>query len=71
MQNTNWRERGYLIRDIISPRCVNKTDKNQASPELVHLSPSFYEFFFQYFLAVGGHGTTSTSGEVANVWQNK
>ena len=54
MQNTNWPERGYFIRDIISPSCVNKTDKNQASPELVYLLPSFYDFFFQYIFPCRG-----------------
>ena len=43
----SWRERGYFLRDIISPSGVNKTDKTQASLEFAHESPLiFYDFFF-------------------------
>ena len=35
----SWRERGYFLRDIISPSDVNKTDKTQASLEVAHESP--------------------------------
>ena len=42
----SWHERGYFIRDIISPSGVNKSDKKQASSEFTHASPFLIIIFF-------------------------
>ena len=46
----SWRERGYFIRDNISPSGVNRTDNTQASPEFTHALHCFINIFFNIFL---------------------
>ena len=46
----SWRERGYFIRDNISPSGVNRTDNTQASPEFTLALHCFINIFFNIFL---------------------
>ena len=55
----SWRERGYFIRDIISPSCGNKTQwlKNKQALNLPIHRPLFMNMFFNISLPWGSlHG---------------
>ena len=67
----SWRERGYFIRDIISPSCGNKTQWWKTSkPWICPFIALFLWICFSTFPCRRGHCTTLTSGDYANIWQS-
>ena len=69
----SWHERGYFIRDIISPRGVNKSDIKQASSEFTHASPFLVIIIFWHFgsLPLGVTALLQPQEGFAIFWQRK